>query len=38
MKTAIFAILICCSAPVFAQTTPNCPDGYKACGNVCCPK
>lgn len=38
MRTILVAAALLAALSVAAQAAPDCPDGYKACGNVCCPK
>jgi hypothetical protein len=38
MKMILCVVLLSAAAPVLAQSSPKCPDAYKPCGNVCCPK
>lgn len=38
MKPVLIAAALLLALPLTAQSGPNCPDGYKGCGNVCCPK
>ncbi len=37
MKTILLAVLVMTGLPV-ASNAQSCPDGYKSCGNACCPR